>query len=301
MAKGRICLDAGHYGKYNRSPADKNYYESERMWELHLRKKKYLEAYDFEVKTTRADQKKDLDLKSRGLAAKGCHLFSSDHSNSTKEGTVNEKVDFVTVYHMYPDHTTEIDEMSKDLAEMLAPPIAKLMGVKQACVVTSRKSSNDRNGDGYMNDNYLGVLNGARLAGVPGVLPEHSFHTNPKTVAWLMDDKNLDALAKLEAEIINEWFEKWYGKTKEEEKTVKEEKTVVVELKQIRKGSYCAEVKTVQRLLNALGYKGKDGKALSVDGDFGTNTDYAVRAFQNAEKLAVDGIVGKNTWSALLK
>lgn len=218
VAKGKICLDAGHYGKYNQSPADPNYYESERMWELHLRKKKYLEAHDFEVITTREDQKKDLDLKSRGLAAKGCHLFNSDHTNSTEAGTVNEDVDYVAVYHLYPDTTTDIDEKSKDLAEMLAPKVAKLMGVKQACIVTPKKSSNDRNGDGIMNDNYLGVLNGARLAGVPGVVPEHSFHTNPKTVAWLMDDNNLDALAKLEADIINEWFDKWYGKVAEEEK-----------------------------------------------------------------------------------
>ena len=32
MAK--ICLDAGHYGKYNRSPIVPEYYESERMWKL---------------------------------------------------------------------------------------------------------------------------------------------------------------------------------------------------------------------------------------------------------------------------
>ena len=31
-----ICLDAGHYGKYNRSPAIPEYYESDMNWKLHL-------------------------------------------------------------------------------------------------------------------------------------------------------------------------------------------------------------------------------------------------------------------------
>ena len=61
-----------------------------------------------------------------------------------------------------------------------------------------------------------------------------------------------------------------------------------------------ALVKTVQRLLNALEYKGKDGKALALDGDFGTNTACAVKAYQTAQKLAADGIVGALTWKALL-
>ena len=61
-----------------------------------------------------------------------------------------------------------------------------------------------------------------------------------------------------------------------------------------------AAVKALQRLLNALGYKGKDGKALSIDGAFGTNTAYAVKAYQTANKLTADGIVGALTWKALL-
>ncbi len=37
------------------------------------------------------------------------------------------------------------------------------------------------------------------------------------------------------------------------------------------------------------------------DGDFGSATDKAVRRFQSAKGIGVDGIVGSNTWSKLLK
>lgn len=60
------------------------------------------------------------------------------------------------------------------------------------------------------------------------------------------------------------------------------------------------QVKTAQRLLNALGYKGKDGKALTVDGIFGVNTEYAVIAYQKAKKVDADGVVGVVTWKLLL-
>ncbi len=67
----KICLDAGHYGKYNQSPANKAYYESEAMWELHLLQKKHLESYGFEVVTTRGrlEAVEDFIRKAHGLAS----------------------------------------------------------------------------------------------------------------------------------------------------------------------------------------------------------------------------------------
>ena len=63
----------------------------------------------------------------------------------------------------------------------------------------------------------------------------------------------------------------------------------------LRKGSTGSLVKYLQRLLNW------QGNALTVDGDIGTNTYNAVRAFQTNHGLEVDGIVGTNTWARLLK
>ena len=52
----KICIDAGHYGKYNRSPAIPEYYESDMTWKLHLKLKEHLESYNIEVITTRKNQ-----------------------------------------------------------------------------------------------------------------------------------------------------------------------------------------------------------------------------------------------------
>lgn len=53
------------------------------------------------------------------------------------------------------------------------------------------------------------------------------------------------------------------------------------------------EVKTLQKELNKYGY------GLTVDGDFGPKTEWAVRAFQASKGLSVDGVVGPKTWAAL--
>lgn len=80
----------------------------------------------------------------------------------------------------------------------------------------------------------------------------------------------------------------------------KEVTFVTVQMPILQKGSKCAEVGTVQTLLNALGYVGKNGRKLTVDHDYGNNVDYAVQNFQRANGLTPDGIVGANTWPRLL-
>lgn len=180
----KICLDAGHYGKYNPSPVVKGYFEAEMNWKLHLLLKAELESYGVEVITTRADQAKDLEVSKRGKAAQGCDLFISLHSNATADGA--ESPDYPIVYG-------QISGVADALAEKLANRIAEVMQTKQSGRVGHRKG---KNGD------YYGVLRGSAAVDVPGLLIEHSFHTNKRSAKWLMDENHLRQLAKAEAEVI---------------------------------------------------------------------------------------------------
>lgn len=67
-------------------------------------------------------------------------------------------------------------------------------------------------------------------------------------------------------------------------------------------GCYGPQVKTVQRLLNAKGYKGKDGKKLDVDGEFGENTAYAIECLQKDAGMSgiFFGSVSAATWLLLI-
>ena len=68
----------------------------------------------------------------------------------------------------------------------------------------------------------------------------------------------------------------------------------------LRRGSggvgQASPVQQLQQRLNALGHFG-----LTVDGDFGANTDKAVRAFQRSKRLTANGVVDARTWLALGK
>lgn len=66
----------------------------------------------------------------------------------------------------------------------------------------------------------------------------------------------------------------------------------------LRNGDEGADVKELQSLLIQLGY---DLGTWGADGEFGDATEMAVRAFQEAAGIAIDGIVGKDTYAALTK
>ena len=71
---------------------------------------------------------------------------------------------------------------------------------------------------------------------------------------------------------------------------------------QVSSGSRGEAVRAVQSQFRARSQQGSGDPSLGlqVDGIFGPRTDAAVRSFQQAAQLGVDGIVGPVTWHALV-
>lgn len=67
----------------------------------------------------------------------------------------------------------------------------------------------------------------------------------------------------------------------------------------VKKGTVGEAARWVQWQLGHRGYRGVDGKVLGCDGQFGPNSDYALRTFQREHGLEVDGICGVETRKAL--
>ena len=191
----KICLDAGHYGKYNRSPVNSKYYESDMTWKLHLLLKTELEKRGFEVVTTRTNQATDSGLEARGRKSKGCCLFLSLHSNASS----NTSADNSWACCLVPDSKTGIDEISADLGKKLADKVTEIMTGKSNSGYVYRRAGNG-------GSDYYGVLRGAKSVGTPAILMEHGFHTNIQNTEFLLDDENLKKIAAAEADIIAEYF-----------------------------------------------------------------------------------------------
>lgn len=218
MSKFRVCLDAGHFGKYNISPVNKKYVESIMAWDLHLMLKKYLEDYGIEVILTRENRDTDKGLFARGKMAKGCDLFLSLHSNACN----TESVD-------YPVIIVPISGKGDAIGKKLADCVTKTMGTRQTGMIYKKKGSGDWD--------YYSVIAGAVSVGVIGIIIEHSFHTNLNATKWLLNKSNLEKLAKAEADTIAEYF----GiKVKKEEPKEQPKKTIEELAKEVIQGKWGA-------------------------------------------------------------
>lgn len=198
-----VTLDAGHYGKYNRSPVVPEYWESVMTWALHNYLATELQAYGIQVIKTRTDQAKDLALRARGNASKGSDLFISLHSNACS----TERVDRATGIYLVDDDCGAIDEQSRQVAALLAETVREVMQTKDKAKTHAKAASFDRDKDGRLDDEYYGVLRGCHEVGTAGIILEHSFHTNTRSAKWLLVDANLRKLAKAEAATIAAWFD----------------------------------------------------------------------------------------------
>ena len=314
-----VCLDAGHYGKYNRSPVVPEYYESEMNWKLHLLLRERLMERGMEVRLTREDPEKDLNEYYRGQAAEGADLLLSVHSNAAERETADHPVVYVP-----------LDGSGTELGKLLGACIRDVMDTDEPERVADRRGEN---GD------YYGVIRGAASVGTTGLILEHSFHTNRRATEWLLREENLKAVAAAEAAVLAEWFgmekqpEHWYRIRKSWEDSGSQtaaylslegairacpigysvydwtgeavytnypensgsEAMYNLVLPAVRIGDRSGLVKSVQLLLDGKGFP------CDADGIFGEKTKEAVMAWQTHAGLPADGVVDHGTMETLMK
>lgn len=100
-----------------------------------------------------------------------------------------------------------------------------------------------------------------------------------------------------EAEVKKETIVKQDTSNKTKTTNANTQEVCEVKLDVLRKSSKGSNVRALQTLLNGYGYScGTHG----VDGNFGSDTEKAVKKYQKTKGLKEDGIVGSKTWSKLL-
>lgn len=290
----KICLDPGHFGSNYNPGVAAGYVESNFTWDYYWLMKERLEKYGVEVIGTRAtkddypkNSKGEDALQVRGRTAAGCDLFISIHSNAT--GTPEKPRPEVNSVFTHWSVRSGGEELAKIIGNTLTDFFRKEWGSCQDPTMYSEESKK------YPGYDYFGVLKGASQVGVPGIIVEHSFHTNPTYCEWAMVPGNIERMADLEVEAIA----KYYGLVKQEQKYYIYLDT---NLKKGDKGDKVREFQTrfcqVSQEFNdaMMASSYKDGQ---LDGSFGGGTEKLVKKFQAAVGLSETGQLDDETRAVL--
>lgn len=196
----KITIDPGHGQNTNKSPNNPSYVEGTQMWKLGQKLQKALESYGFEVINTRPNIGDDPSLSARGKSAgeSGSSLLLSLHSNApsaSPDGTYDPSIKGVCACYSQKDKA-----FNQPLAKKLAETVGNLMGNGVKAVFYNSYP-------GKPGTDYFGVLRYSAASGCPhAIIIEHGYHTNVYESNWLLDDANLERLAREEARVIAECF-----------------------------------------------------------------------------------------------
>lgn len=157
-----------------------------------------------------------------------------------------------------------------------------------------------QNSRGVKVRNGLAVL---KYTSMDAILTESAFVDNWNDIKDWDEDHELKKLGEAYAKAAAEYLSLPAKKTTSKPATQPATKpaattkveTASVKIPVLQKGSKGETVKALQRLLKVLGYG-----ISTIDGDFGSETNSAVRNYQSKNKLTVDGVVGEKTWGKLL-
>ena len=284
MPMFKLAISAGHYlgtpGKRCAKSLDPN---ETREWVLNDRIadkfEKILAEYDG-IETLRVDDttgKKNISLEERARIANNwkADLYVAIHHNAADLEEPEDTFDGggIVVYI----HSTNAKPGATEWQKAFYDASVKHTGLKGNRATPLAKAK----------------LKECGLPNCVSVLVECGFMNSTVDVPKILSEAFADNMAKALAETVIEKI----GATMKNSVAAL---MIAVTLPVLKKGSKGEEVKTLQRILNALGYTDANEKALTVDGSFGPATLYALKAYQNANGLEVDGYCGKQTWKSLL-
>lgn len=160
----KIMIDPGHANYYNPSTVVNGYYESVMTWTLSNYLKEELEALGVQADLTKTSLEDDPDLQPRGHMSAGYDFFLSVHSNATSYSSIDYPI---AICYQNLDWT-DIDDTSRAVGQLLTDKVTEVMETRQKGIIWQRLSDNDRDGNGVNDDEWYGVLCGARYVGNAG-------------------------------------------------------------------------------------------------------------------------------------
>ena len=193
-----IALDPGHGGN-DSGAVGSGLKESDVNWKIAQACKAELENYAGVTVVLTRTQNECPTLYERVVRAvnQGAKVFVSLHINSTERSSA----DGAEVY--YPNDSSynkAAHETGKQLSQNILDELTAL-GLQDRGIKVRNSENNSKYPDGSLRD-YYGVIADAREMGIPGIIVEHAFITNPEDNAKLKDDNFLKKLGMADAQGI---------------------------------------------------------------------------------------------------